>query len=209
MPLQTCELNGDPGYRYGSNGKCYTYKAGDEEGRKQAKRKSIIQGTVIAQNTGEKLHLEKADYEDLLDDETLIKIDQEDMIKDDNRNMLFGWGYVSKDIEGKQIYDHSGEFIKEEDFEDLELATYAYALAFREADTQHDCIAKGYLIESMVFTKEKVEAMRKSGHLKGDVSQGIWLGFYFPNDDDYNEIKKMKHPMFSLYGKATKEVIEE
>ena len=206
MPLQTCELNGDPGYRYGSNGKCYTYKVGDEEGRKQAKRKSIIQGTAIAQNTGEKLHLEKADYEDLLDNETIIKLEPETMIKDNKNNCIFGWGYLAIDKDGVQQIDHSGELVKEENFEDLELAVYAYNLAFREADMQHDCIAKGYLVESMVFTKEKMKIM---GIPDGILPQAVWLGFHFPNDDDYNEICKLDKPMFSLYGKATKEVIEE
>ena len=38
---------------------------------------------------------------------------------------------------------------------------------------------------------------------------GIWCGFYFPDDNDYATIKKMKHPMFSLFGKATRELVED
>lgn len=276
-------IDGKPAYKYGESGKPYTYTEGDEQSRKNAKRKAYLQGVAIGggkleksdlpimeEQSSKKYNKEEAiawltehnliadifidspwnyqfyqvpvenmynmetpnfsDYEDgicirynIVNDninvlcvdfdkkieQVIVKMKQEDMIKDDNNNLLFGWGYVSKDLDGNQIYDHSGEFIKDEDFEDLELATYAYALAFREADTQHDCIAKGYLVEDMVFTKEKIEVMKKSGHLKGEISRGVWLGFYFPNDDDYNQIKKMSHPMFSLYGKATKEVVEE
>ena len=47
MPVQRCRKNNKPGWRWGSSGACYTYKAGDEEGRKKAKRKAILQGIAI------------------------------------------------------------------------------------------------------------------------------------------------------------------
>jgi hypothetical protein len=130
------------------------------------------------------------------------------MIKDESQHILFGWAYVAKTIDGKQVVDHSGEFIKEENIEDLAMATYAFNLAYRDADLRHSNVDKGILIESVVYTKEKIEAMKKSGHLIGDISQGVWMGFYFPEDNDWNEIKKMKKPMFSLYGSAVKEYVE-
>lgn len=53
MPVQECEENGKPGYRYGGEGKCYTYTADNEESRKHAKQQAYIQGAAISANTGE------------------------------------------------------------------------------------------------------------------------------------------------------------
>ena len=131
---------------------------------------------------------------------------KEIMIKEDDRNCIFGWAYSRETPDGKQVVDHSGEFCKSENFEDMELATYAYNLAYRQADRQHDCVAKGYLIESVVLTKKKQAYM---GIPEGIVPEAVWMGFFFPEDTDYQEIKKMEHPMFSLYGSVTKEIVEE
>ena len=209
MPIMECNSDGKSGYKYGESGHCYTYTEGNEESRKQAKRKAILQGTAIAQNSGEKLELSKEDIEELCKDFD-VKVDKfEPLIKDDSNHCLFGMAYVAKELDGKQVYDHSGEFVKEENFEDLELATYLFNIAYRQSDIRHSCIAKGYLIDSMVFTREKVEAMRKAEVLSGDIALGVWMGFWFPEDEDWNVIKEMESPMFSLYGTAIKELVEE
>jgi hypothetical protein len=69
MPVMSCTENDKPGYKYGEGGRCYTYSPDDEDSRKEAKRKAIIQGAAIASQTGEKLNIEKADYEDLIEDD--------------------------------------------------------------------------------------------------------------------------------------------
>lgn len=47
MPVQVCELNGQPGFRWGQQGRCYTYEEGDEDGRRAARRKAARQGRAI------------------------------------------------------------------------------------------------------------------------------------------------------------------
>lgn len=278
MPLKQCEVDGKSGWKYGDSGKCYVGEG--------AKRKAILQGVAIAQNSGEKLKLSKADIAELtidepktwskdealqwLNDHNLIgdifedtqrdyifyqtdksnyealrqenkinydwdfdegieaeyviekenitvlsvrfhkKVESavekfEPMIKDESNRCLFGWAYMAKDKDGKQIYDHSGEFLKEENFEDLEMATYLFNIAYRQADIRHNCVAKGLLIESVVMTKEKQKAM---GIPDGVVPLGVWQGYFFPKEEDWNEIMKMKAPMFSLYGSAIKELVD-
>lgn len=44
MPVKKCRLNGKPGYRWGSKGKCYIYSPGNESSRKKAKYNAHIQG---------------------------------------------------------------------------------------------------------------------------------------------------------------------
>jgi len=138
--------------------------------------------------------------------ETIVKM-QEDMIKyDDEHNCIFGWGYVSKKATGEQVFDHSTEFVAEEDYSDLELGMYAFNLEYRASDIGHVEKQTGYLIESFVVTKEK---LKKMGLNEDALPMGIWCGFFFPNDEDYANIKKMKHPMFSIFGSAHKEFIKE
>ena len=207
-----CSVGEKPGYKYGESGKCYIYTANDESSRKNAKRKAILQGTAIAQSTGEKLDITKEDIDEVCKDfdieqpETIIKM-QEDMIKyDDTHNCIFGWGYVSKKATGEQVFDHSTEFVAEEDYSDLELGMYAFNLEYRASDIGHVEKQTGYLIESFVVTKEK---LKKMGLNEDALPMGIWCGFFFPNDEDYANIKKMKHPMFSIFGSAHKEFIKE
>ncbi len=53
MPVHACSLDGKPGYSWG-NQKCYTYAPGDEAGRKEAKRRAILQGYAAEQHGAEK-----------------------------------------------------------------------------------------------------------------------------------------------------------
>jgi len=56
MPIQQVTKNGKPGYRYGVQGKVYTYIPGNEASRKRAKQKAIDQGLAIARRQGVKPH---------------------------------------------------------------------------------------------------------------------------------------------------------
>lgn len=47
MPVKNCEDNKKPGYKWGDEGKCYTYDPNNEKEKKEAKRKAIIQGIAI------------------------------------------------------------------------------------------------------------------------------------------------------------------
>jgi hypothetical protein len=205
MPLQACNIDGKPGFKYGEgNTSCFTYEEGDAEGMKRAKHSAIIQATAIASSTGEKLNLSKEDIEEVCKDFNVEL--QEDMIKyDDEHNCIFGWGYVAIRKDGSQVEDHSTEYVAEEDYKDLEMGMYAHNLEFRASDIGHVEKQTGYLIESFVVTKEK---LKKMGLPENALPQGIWCGYFFPNDEDYAKIKKMRHPMFSLFGSATKEFVE-
>lgn len=50
MSLKRCQSNGKTGYRWGNEGKCYTYTTGDKESRERAKRKAESQGRAIESN---------------------------------------------------------------------------------------------------------------------------------------------------------------
>lgn len=41
MPVQECQREGKPGYKFGEEGKCYIYEPGNEEEEKEAKQKAL------------------------------------------------------------------------------------------------------------------------------------------------------------------------
>ncbi len=47
MPLQKCQEDGRPGWKWGDAGKCYTYTPGNEASEKAAKQKALNQGIAI------------------------------------------------------------------------------------------------------------------------------------------------------------------
>lgn len=53
MPVKKCEKDGKPGYKWGDSGACYTYTSGNEQSRKNAKKKAHKQGAAIENVVGE------------------------------------------------------------------------------------------------------------------------------------------------------------
>ena len=47
MPIRSCQINNNPGYKWGSTGKCYDYKPGDESSKQEARKRAIAQGIAI------------------------------------------------------------------------------------------------------------------------------------------------------------------
>jgi len=47
MPVKECELDGKSGYKWGDEGKCYTYYPNNESSRRTAKKSALIQGLAI------------------------------------------------------------------------------------------------------------------------------------------------------------------
>jgi hypothetical protein len=46
MPVKSCQINNEPGWKWGDQGKCYAYTPGDEESKVEAKKKAIAQGVA-------------------------------------------------------------------------------------------------------------------------------------------------------------------
>lgn len=44
MPLKSCEINGQNGYKWGNQGKCYVFIPGDKNSEDKAKHQAITQG---------------------------------------------------------------------------------------------------------------------------------------------------------------------
>jgi len=47
MPIKNCQINSEPGYKWGTQGKCYAYDPDDSASKEEAKKKAIAQGVSI------------------------------------------------------------------------------------------------------------------------------------------------------------------
>lgn len=54
MPVQRCEKDGKPGYKWGQEGFCYTYTPGDDRSELRARDKAEEQGRAIEANQNRK-----------------------------------------------------------------------------------------------------------------------------------------------------------
>lgn len=117
---------------------------------------------------------------------------------------IFGWANVAVNKAGEQLIDWQGDVI---DPEELEKAAYEHVLEFRETGERHDPAlrSKGRLIESVMFTKEKMAAM---GIPEGTVPEAWWVGFQIDDDETWKKIEDGTYKMFSIDGSGKRTPIE-
>lgn len=115
---------------------------------------------------------------------------------DDDKRLAFGWANVSITAGGKEIVDWQDDMI---DPEELENAAYKFVEFYREGGEMHERGGCAVLVESVVFTEEKMAAM---GIEKGTLPVGWWIGFHVTDDEVWEKIKSGEYSMFSIEGQA-------
>ncbi len=120
----------------------------------------------------------------------------------DDKRLVFGWANVSVRVDGEQIVDWQQDAI---DTADLENAAYEYVANFGTAGELHRRGGVGRVIESIVFTKEKADAL---GIPPDALPEGWWIGFKITDDEVWEKIKSGEYSMFSIEGKAVREPME-
>ena len=75
---------------------------------------------------------------------------------DDDKMLAFGWANVSLTVDGETIEDYQGDIIEPEE---LENAAYNFVELYREGGEMHERGGAAVLIESVVFTEEKMKAI--------------------------------------------------
>lgn len=111
-----------------------------------------------------------------------------------DEQLVFGWANVAIDAAGQYPLDWDGDVT---DPQHLEKAAYDFVLKHRVTGEQHEGEAKGNLVESVMFTKEKQEAL---GIPDGILPQGWWVGFHVPDKEVFEKIKSGEYEMFSVQG---------
>lgn len=142
--------------------------------------------------------------------EKTIQTDVKIIKLDDEHRHVFGIFSVSK-IGDELVADHEDDEI---DPDTLETAAYNHVLNARVAGENHDRTGVGDLIESMVFTPEKMAAMTKAFADTGitvsiDIPAVAWWGGYYVHDDTvWKAVKAGKYVSFSVGGTAVREMGE-
>lgn len=113
--------------------------------------------------------------------------------------LVFGWANLPLPVEkaGQPKVDLQGDFIE---LADLEKAAYEHVLFHREGDEMHTEAVKAQLVESMVFTPEKMEKMG----VTWDGPYGWWVGYQVA-EDVWPKVKDGTYKMFSIGGSAVRE----
>jgi cation transport regulator ChaB len=117
------------------------------------------------------------------------------------QRLVFGWASVAIHKDGVPVEDLQGDLI---DPDDLEEAAYAFNLDFREANAEHVGPVVGHLVESLVVTPAKLEAM---GLSHDALPQGWWVGFHVPDDGAWARVAAGEYSMFSIEGTAQREEV--
>lgn len=113
-----------------------------------------------------------------------------------DNQLVFGWASIAKNADGTIPLDWQGDVLSAET---IEKAAYEFVLKYRATGEEHAGGQKGDMVESVVFTKEKMAAL---GIPEGTVPEGWWVGFHIPDTEVFEKIKKGQYKMFSIQGKA-------
>ena len=120
---------------------------------------------------------------------------------DSGRHLAFGWASIAIKNNGEVVKDWQEDIIEPAE---LENAAYGFVELYREGGEMHERGGAAVLVESVVFTKEKAEAM---GIPEGILPTGWWIGFKVLDEDVWEKVKDGTYSMFSIEGTA--ERVEE
>lgn len=119
----------------------------------------------------------------------------------EDKRIAFGWASIAKDEAGNDLVDLSDDIIEPDT---LENAAYEFVKLYREGGEMHERGGCATLVESMVFTPEKMSAM---GIPDGTLPTGWWIGFHVTDDEVWSKVKSGEYPMFSIEGEAVREPV--
>lgn len=124
---------------------------------------------------------------------------------DTDKRQVFGWASITH-MNGKPVVDRQGDFI---DLEEVEKSAYNYVVNSRVGGSQHRRdgdrpFHAADLIESIVFTPEKMDAMG----LPSDGQQGWWVGFKVNDEDTWQDVKAGRKTGFSVHGRGRRHPVE-
>ena len=119
---------------------------------------------------------------------------------DDDQHTVFGWAsIINKD--GEEVVDRQGDIIEPDE---MAKAAYDYVLVSRKGGHQHQRtlddkpLHVSDMIESMVFTPEKIEKMG----LPPTTPVGWWMGFKVNDDEVWKAVKSGEITGMSVHGKG-------
>ena len=119
----------------------------------------------------------------------------------EDKRIAFGWASIAKVEAGNDLVDLSDDIIEPDTPEN---AAYEFVKLYREGGEMHERGGCATLVESIVFTPEKMSAM---GIPEGTLPTGWWIGFNVTDDEVWSKVKSGEYPMFSIEGEAVREPV--
>lgn len=112
----------------------------------------------------------------------------------ESEQLVSGWANVAVNANGSVPLDWQGDVIAPET---LEKAALNFMMDYRESGVMHEGDSVGTVVESIVFTKEKQEAI---GIPEGVVPQGWFITVKIHDSDVFAKVKDGTYKMFSIQG---------
>ena len=112
----------------------------------------------------------------------------------DDEQLVSGWANVAINANGSVPLDWQDDIIAPET---LEKAAINFMLDYRESGEMHKGNAKGTVVESIVFTKEKQEVL---GIPEGIVPVGWFITVKVHDKEVFAKVKDGTYKMFSIQG---------
>lgn len=125
---------------------------------------------------------------------------------DDDKQLVYGWMYVTHDTNGEIVVDKSGDFV--DTIDELDDAVVDFVLHSRTGGVDHSRddedspVQASRLVESIVFSPEKIEAL---GLPEGAVPNGWWAGWKVDDPEVWADVKSGKYKSFSVHGSGVRE----
>lgn len=180
MSIKHARAHGLPGYQF-DDGDIFVYNADDPIAKGKARQQAM--------QSGQKHDVVKSPTFDIK------KFYEEEQL-------IFGWASVAKDKEGNRPIEWQGDEIE---MSEMEPAIYDFVKDQGITKEMHKVEkARGTVVESVVFTKEKMASM---GIPEGTVPEGWWVGFKVNDVATFKKVKAGIYKMFSIEGKGVRSAI--
>lgn len=116
----------------------------------------------------------------------------------DDEQLVSGWANVSVNADGSLPLDWQDDIIPPEV---LDKAAMQFMMDFRDSGVLHEGDSVGTVVESIVFTKEKQEAL---GIPEGTLPQGWFITVKIKDPSVFAKVKDGTYKMFSIQGSCTR-----
>lgn len=135
-------------------------------------------------------------YNEIINKSTILKATFDIKKSDEDKRLAFGWASVANFEDGSVLTDADDDII---DIDVLEKAAYKYVRLHRKGGELHERSSVAELVESIVFTKEKMQTL---GIPDGILPEGWWVGFFVTDEAVWAKVKSGEYAMFSIEGRA-------
>ena len=115
-----------------------------------------------------------------------------------DEHLVFGWASMATDKAGIPVVDSVGDVIP---IGELEKAAYNFVEFGGCGGEMHAKFDVAHVVESVVFTPEKIAVLG----LSGEIPQGWWIGLRVTDEEVWQKIKAGVYTMLSIGGRATRE----